>query len=604
MCGIAAIVAYGQGAPPVDRDELLAAREAMVPRGPDDCGLWLSTDGRAGMAHRRLSIIDLTEAGRQPMATVDGRLRIVFNGEIYNYRVLRQQLERRGYDFRSTSDTEVLLHLYADKGPSMVHHLRGMYAFALWDETRGGMLLARDPFGIKPLYYADDGHRVRAASQVKALLATGRVDTTAEPAGHVGFFLWGYVPEPYTLYRGIRALPAGCTLWVDRQRGAGRPEAFFNIRDEIAAAGEGEASDERPAELVPRLREALEDSVRHHLVADVPVGVFLSAGLDSATLVALASEVVPGNLRTLTLGFSEYRSSERDETMLAGAVACHYGTAHETRWVTRDDFLADFDVLVDAMDQPSIDGVNTYFVSKAAARAGLKVALSGLGGDELFGGYPSFVQIPRTVATVQRLGVPEPLSTAVRKVSAPLLGRITSPKYAGVLEYGRTYGAAYLLRRALFMPWELPEVLPRETVEEGWGELRPVERLDENVAGVDDAHWRVSALETSWYMRNQLLRDADWAGMAHSLEIRVPLVDLELFRSVLRVGGRTGRHATKQDLARTPRVPLPDQVMSRKKTGFSVPVREWLASPADETRAHRRGLRGWACRLYEHWRTA
>src|SRR6266849_1499460 len=205
MCGIAGIFAYRDGTPPVDARELLKIREAMAVRGPDGEGLWISRDGRAGLAHRRLAIIDLSENGAQPMAAIDEDVRITYNGEIYNYHELRTELLAKGYRFRSTSDTEVLLNLYLDRGPAMVHALRGMYAFAIWDARHKSLLLVRDPFGIKPLYYADDGKTIRFASQVKALLTTNQVDATKSPPGHVGFYLWGHVPDPYTLYSGIRS---------------------------------------------------------------------------------------------------------------------------------------------------------------------------------------------------------------------------------------------------------------------------------------------------------------------------------------------------------------------------------------------------------------
>ena len=212
MCGIAGIYAYRNDALKVDRGELRRIRDHMTARGPDGCGEWFSEDGRVALGHRRLAILDLSERGAQPMVSADGQLIISFNGEIYNYRTLRAQLERKGYGFRSQSDTEVLLHLYAEKGEAMLEELRGMYAFALWDARKQGLLLARDPLGIKPLYYADDGATLQVASQVKALLKGGHIDTTPEPAGHVGFFLWGHVPEPYTFFKGIKALPAGSTL--------------------------------------------------------------------------------------------------------------------------------------------------------------------------------------------------------------------------------------------------------------------------------------------------------------------------------------------------------------------------------------------------------
>src|SRR5688572_19459569 len=235
MCGIAATFAYQDNAPPVDQEELLRIREAMVMRGPDGAGLWISGDQRIGLAHRRLAIIDLTEAGAQPMATADGTVYIVFNGEIYNYRELRRELEAKGYRVRSQSDTEVLLHLYQERGRDMVQCLRGMYAFAIWDERKRGLFLARDPFGIKPLYYADDGSTIRVASQVKALLKSRTIDTEPEAAGHVGFLLWGYVPEPYTIYRGIHALSPGTSLWVDT-RGNKETRRFFNITNELSKA--------------------------------------------------------------------------------------------------------------------------------------------------------------------------------------------------------------------------------------------------------------------------------------------------------------------------------------------------------------------------------
>ncbi|MCK9377905.1 MAG: hypothetical protein M0P73_17400 [Syntrophobacterales bacterium] len=235
MCGIAEIFAYSNSAPPVVQGEILKIRDAMIPRGPDGAGLWTAPNGRVSLAHRRLSIIDLSGAGAQPMATADGSLRVVFNGEIYNYRELRRELEGQGHRFHSNSDTEVLLHLYRQHGLGIVNWLRGMYAFAIWDRPRGKLFLARDPFGIKPLYYADDGRTLRFASQVKALLAGGAVDTSPQPEGHAGFFLWGYVPEPYTLFKGIRALPAGSILVKDL-RGSHELRNFCSIPAELEQA--------------------------------------------------------------------------------------------------------------------------------------------------------------------------------------------------------------------------------------------------------------------------------------------------------------------------------------------------------------------------------
>ena len=590
MCGLAAIFAFGPDAPPVVEAELLAMREAMFRRGPDGAGLWLSGDGRVGLAHRRLAIIDLSSAAAQPMAfTVPGeakaRTHITYNGEVYNFRALRRELEDQGHVFHTQSDTEVLLHLYHRYGTAMVERLRGMYALALWDEAKQGLLLARDPLGIKPLYFADDDGILRVASQVKALVAGG-VGTEPSPAGNVGFFLWGSVPEPHTLYRRIHAVEAGSTLWVDGG-GVKHLSRFHDVPSVLAEVANGNSGDDGD------LGRALASSVRHHLVADVPVGVFLSAGLDSATLTAHASDVQGANLETITLGFEEFRGRPEDEVPLAEVVAAAYGTRQHTKYVAGGDFRDHLEDLFAAMDQPTIDGINVYFVAQAAARAGLKVALSGLGGDELFAGYDTFRQVPALARRLGRVPGLRTLGRGLRVVAAPLVAHFASPKAAGLLELGTTYGGAYLLRRGLFMPWELPDLLDPDMAREGWRALQPLVRLEGCVAGLDQPRAKVMALEMCFYMRNQLLRDADWAGMAHSVEIRLPLVDAPLFRQVAAMKTSPG----KADMARTPARPLPAVVFDRRKTGFGVPLRQWLASETAKGDGER-GLRGWARRVH------
>jgi asparagine synthase (glutamine-hydrolysing) len=573
----------------------------MTSRGPDAAGVWISPDQRVGLGHRRLSIIDLSEAGSQPMVSDDGKLRVVFNGEIYNYPEIRARLEARGVRFRSHSDTECLLHLYAEKGVRMVDELRGMYAFILWDQASQGVLLGRDPLGIKPLYYHDDGRVLRAASQVKALLADRSCSPSPDPAGHVGYFLWGHVPEPFTLFKDLRMLPPGSTLWVDSS-GKHSARRFYDLAKELAELGKG-AADADPGQFQEALREALQDSVRHHLLADVPVGVFLSAGLDSSLLASLATtELGLGNLRTVTLGFEEYKGTEHDETILSNVTARQLESIHRTTWISANEFSTCLDHLFYSMDQPSIDGVNTYFVSKITVDSGLKVALSGVGGDELFGGYPSFTKIPKMVnglAFARRM--PRQLGRSVRRMSSSWAGRFASPKYAGLLEYGSSYSGAYLLMRAMFMPWELDQYLDPDMVREGLNELQVCQRLGEATAGMQSERLKVSSLELSWYMRNQLLRDSDWAGMAHSLEIRTPLVDMELFRRLApMMASKTP--PTKIEMALSAATRLPDEILNRRKTGFNIPVHEWLMKNTD-TPAGKAGpgagkLREWAQVVY------
>ena len=580
MCGIAGIFAYSEHAPPADSNELVAMRDSMASRGPDGAGLFVEPESRLGLAHRRLAIIDLSAAASQPMASADGRYRIVFNGEIYNYQSLREDLERGGYQFRTHSDTEVLLNLYARDGDRMCDSLRGMFAFALWDSHERSLFLARDPFGIKPLYVHDEGGALRFASQVGALLTAAKRAPDPEPAGVVGFWIWGNVPEPWTLHRGIESVAPG--TWLRIRSGGAR---------EIGESATVKRMVREPGETPGTLRDALLDSVRHHLVADVPVGIFLSGGVDSAALAALAAELGSPPL-AVTLGFDEYRGTPADETVLAAAIAKRYGLRHEIVRVRREDFEEALDAFMDAMDQPSTDGLNTWLVARAAARAGLKVALSGLGGDELFGGYPSFRQLPRLRRVAKPMSALPAVGRAVRRAGVPLLRGRASQKYAGVLEHGGTWEGAYLLRRASCMPWELDEAgLDSAFVTQGLERLAASSEGDVALESLGNDHSIVSYLETTRYMRDRLLRDADWAGMAHSLEIRLPLVDVPLARHVYGAR-RRGIAYGKADIAAAVRPALPDEVTRRDKTGFTVPVREWLISAGRATSRHR-GLRGW-----------
>ncbi len=391
MCGVNGVFAYRDAAPNPSEAELLAVRDAMAARGPDGRGLWRSQDRRCGFGHRRLAIIDPTERAAQPMQSADGRYVITYNGEIYNFPELKTELEARGVIFRTTSDTEALLHLYVLDGPRMVRALRGMFALAIWDEARQGLFLARDPYGIKPLYVCDDGQSFRFASQVKALLAGGAVSREPDAAGLAGFHLFGHVPEPFTplsrhprpsrrldpvggpLRRPGRAAlrqPAG-----DPGRGRGRSRAGVRT-GRPGSRGGGRQCRRAPAgrRRGGRLPVCWR-GLRRHAWADARCG---------------RRNAVRGHL-----AFAEFEGTAEDEAPLAAEMAARYGARHDVRRVDRAEFEADLPAILEAMDQPSIDGVNTWFVAKAAKAAGLKVAISGLGGDELLAGYPSFVDLPR-----------------------------------------------------------------------------------------------------------------------------------------------------------------------------------------------------------------
>ncbi len=565
MCGIAGSFVMRENASSIDADRLVRVRDHMRTRGPDGAGTWISDDERVGLAHRRLAIIDLSERGAQPMHA-DG-LSITFNGEIYNYQALRCELEARGEKFASDSDTEVLLKLYAHHGVEMFSRLRGMYAFAIWDAGRNQLLLGRDPFGIKPLYYAVQDGVLWFASQTRALVDTGVISAAPDTRAWTQFLLWGSIPEPRTAYAAVRAVPAGSYLLVSRGASIGDPVAHFDLASTYTVGAV-------PADQAC-VRDAVLDSVRHHLIADVPVGVFLSAGIDSAAVLALARDA-GGTPESVTLGFAEFEGQARDEAPLAARIAAQYQSRHHIRRVERGEFERDLPTILAAMDQPSIDGINTWFVAKAARELGWKVALSGLGGDELFGGYPSFRDLPTWTRwlswsrNMPRLG----------EWAGRLIGRVARhPKAQGMLRYGGTWPGAYFLRRGLFMPWEIdaerPSWLPSDP-EAIFESLQSLEHLLQPDPG--SAHARVSVLETGAYMRNQLLRDSDWASMAHSIELRVPLVDSVLASRLAPRMPAAVAGVAKAALALAPATSLSDEIINRPKTGFETPVASWIKS--------------------------
>jgi asparagine synthase (glutamine-hydrolysing) len=595
LCGINLIYAFGESAPPVDREELRRTRDAMRFRGPDDCGEWHSPDGRLSLGHRRLSIIDVSEHGHQPMLSADGRYAIVFNGEIYNYKELRADLERAGVTFHTHSDTEVLLALFSREREAMLMKLRGMFALAVWDSRERSLFLARDPYGIKPLYYSIANGVVRVASQVKALLAGGGVSREADPAGIVGFLVRGTVPQPFTTHAAIRALPPGHHATIT-SAGDMTIRRYFSLA-EVYKSGVERAHQVAPAEWHDLVTEAIQDSVRYHLVADVPLGAFLSAGKDSTTVVALACEAGYHELTGVTIRTQEFAGSEQDEAPVATVLARHYGFNHIIRTVTRDEFHADLPRILAAMDQPTIDGWNSYYVSKAAGELGMKVMLSGTGGDELFGGYTTFRKIPRFVKSLRVASKIPGLARGFRSFYNAVRPAKSSPKSGSSLIYAGDYAGAYLLKRGLFMPEELSGLLPRELVQEGLKRLELRERIAAAITPDPGSPFaRVAALESTYFLGDQLLRDIDWTSMSHSVEVRVPLVDAHLLMKIAPVIVAAHDYEKKL-LTAAPAAPLPREILHRPKTGFLLPIREWIRPEAGSP--HTFGMRSLALMLTE-----
>ena len=576
MCGIDGIIVYGEG-PPVTLESLQAMGDAQRHRGPDDEGQWVSQDGRTGLGHRRLSIVDLSPSGHQPMATLDGRYHIVFNGEIYNYKSLRKELEDCGHEFVSTSDTETLLHGYREWGIALLDRLRGMFAFAIYDAETRETFLARDSMGIKPLYYADNGSRIVFASEVGAIKRVVD-DLEIDPEGVASFLCWGSIAPPRTLHRAIASMPAASWMRVSAGKVVG-PEIYYRLEDEFGSPDKMDADEAAEA-----LRVALVDSVRHHMIADVPVGSFLSGGVDSSSLVGLMAELHDGPIRTITLSMD---AAELDEAELAREAATLYQTDHHEIPTTIEAACERIPDAIRSLDQPSIDGINTFLVSEATVKAGLKVAVSGVGGDELFGGYGTFQSIPVIEGLHRRMGLLPGGAQALR-IAAGFAGRVSRSKFQArsvrVLGYGDDTAGAYFANRGLFAPQEVRALLTSE-FSDAVSACDPRRELNERVRpGELPEEERISVLELRQYMQCQLLRDTDATAMRHSLEVRVPLVDRELLRAAARVPA-VFRHKgpAKFHLRNSVRPPVPDALWARKKRGFILPFERWLRTGSLDT---------------------
>lgn len=616
MCGIAGIVLKPDRSLPDLRDRLGAMARAMVHRGPDDEGIFVTDDGRIGLASRRLAIRDLSPAGHMPMANEDRTVWITYNGEIYNAGELRAELESRNYRFRSRSDTEVVLRGYEAWGAGVTNRLRGMFAFAILDERgaagdrrapaasfRRELFLARDHMGIKPLYYAQCPDAFVFASELRALLASGLISREISPAGLVGYLLMGSVPNPLTIYQGAHALRPATRLRVP----PARPDQAIEETYWHLSADEGEPVG--TFEAVERTSALLAESVRVRLVSDVPLGAFLSGGLDSSSVVALMRQATDGPIRTCSMAFAEPGYSE---DRYARAVAKTVGTDHYERVVTADDLVQEFDGIVDSLDQPSVDGVNTYFVSQTAREAGLTVALSGLGGDELFGGYPNtFGQVPQMFRAL-RLVQAVPGATAMARAALDIVPRRRRwTRVRDALARPASPASAYLTRRGLFSPDEVRALVSPPVWQAGVEGFDPVQHVAERVDGIEEAttfsrrpfEW-ISRAELRTYTHHQLLRDTDVMSMAHSLEVRVPLLDVELVEAVLRLPTAlktSGLAGPKPLLKRAVGERLPAAVRQRRdKQGFTFPLDPWLKGPL---RAQARSMvdslrnRGWLQRV-------
>lgn len=553
MCGIFGFAGPRSVADSIDLGDAVAS---LRHRGPDADGTFRDNRGdvSCALAHTRLAIIDLSAAGKQPMTTSDGRYTLVYNGEVYNFPSLRKELEQSGVHFTSHTDSEVVLQAFASWGPRCVARFRGIFAFAIWDRDAGRLFLARDHLGVKPLYYAEARGGLAFSSEVRTLLRAGIVEREMSAAGLASYLANGSVEDPLTIIEGVTALLPGHTATFERGRLG--VDQYWRLK---SAVDEGITFDGA----VERVRPVLQEAVAMQLVSDVPLGVFLSGGVDSSALVALASASSAKPVHTFTVTFDEAAYSEEK---YAAAIADRFGCEHHRVHLPGDRAVREFDNYVEALDQPSADGVNTFFVAQAAREAGLSVALSGTGGDEVFAGYPNF----RTFGRLMKFGrAARPFAPLL---SAFLRGSIRATKLGAIAEAGGDPMKTYATLRAMFTPSQVRHLI-RATPTSTNGQ--PLDASDP----VD----LYSQLELTHYLRNTLLRDADVMSMAHSLEVRVPLLDPELVSVMAAIPGRLKlAPKTNKPLLTAASGSLPDDVGARPKMGFTLPMDVWFRGPLRE----------------------
>lgn len=576
MCGIFGIVTTQPAQEligPVSR-----ATQALAHRGPDDEGVEFIRDGRDGLtvafAHRRLSILDLSSAGHQPMRDDATRTWLTYNGEVFNFRDARRQLESRGVTFSSESDTEVILKGFGGFGDNAIRDWRGMFACGFWDDRQRRLTLVRDRLGIKPLYYYHDGTTFLFASELRALLATGLVPRRLSAAAVDSYLAFGSVQQPLTIIENVYAVLPGHTLTLAEGRISTAP--YW----ELSASAPLPLSERK--NLIAEIGELLLESVRLRLVSDVPVSVFLSGGIDSSAVTALMRRATTSEIKSFSICF---REQEFNEQPYAEAVARQFETNHQSVVVTENEVLSKLPRALRAMDQPSVDGVNTYLVSEAVRQLGLKVAVSGLGGDEVFAGYGFF----RTIARDEQLrGQVKHFPLGLRKAAASALGSVaTSPraaKFSALLKSDHLSEHAVQLHRQLF-PNEQRNHLLHSAQSRSQDRSRLEQWTAHRLASCSHADPvnQASVLELGGYMSNTLLRDTDSMSMAHGLEVRVPLIDHHLIERVLQIPGALKLRENRQKWMLVEAVgDLPSQILERPKRGFELPFKHWLRSALRE----------------------
>ena len=563
-------------------------------RGPDDRGMWQSTCKKTTFGHNRLSIIDLTDKARQPLVSKDNSLVITFNGEIYNYKEIRNELSKNNILFKSNSDTEVILESYKYWGIEFVKKLRGMFAFAIWDNNKKKLLLARDPFGIKPLYYFKKNNILFFASQVKSILSIDNISFEKSGRSVLDYYLWGNIREPLTLYKDIYSLERGTVKIFDSKLNENSYE-YANIKDAIHNSKKTNFKNE--SELNEKLNYLIRDTVNYHQVSDVPVTFLLSSGIDSNILLAASKKKINTNFNAMTLDFSE----KLKESPLAKVGSKMSNIDHIVEKVDDNEIAELISQYYKYMDMPTNDGLNNYVVSYFAKKKGSKVLISGIGGDELFSGYPSFKRIP----IMRKISKVIPNNKNIQKILYDITYKILSKfnkntKYAGVLKYSHNTFDSFMLQRCVFTPEEIADLINTKIIDEEMSDLELQQQKEINDKDFENEQLKIMYFEIKYYLCSKLLRDSDWASMANSVELRTPFVDWFFFNELLPLL-KSNIKISKKNMLDSFKGQTPLELYNRKKTGFAIPYRQYFKKVSGIKNKYTDPIKDWSILSYEKY---
>ncbi len=563
-------------------------------RGPDDKGIWQSTCKKTTFGHNRLSIIDLTDKAKQPLISKDNNLIITFNGEIYNYKEIRNELSKNKVTFKSNSDTEVILESYKYWGIEFIKKLRGMFAFAIWDNIEKKLILARDPFGIKPLYFFKKNNILFFASQLKSILSIDNLSFKKSGRSILDYYLWGNIREPFTLYKNVYSLKGGTVKVFDSKFNETTYE-YANLKEAIIKSKKNYFKNE--SELNEKLSYLIEDTVNYHQVSDVPVTFLLSSGIDSNILLAASKKKLNTNFNAMTLDFSE----KLKESPLAKISSKMSMIDHIVEKVDDNEITELISNYYKFMDMPTNDGLNNYVVSHFAKKRGSKVLISGIGGDELFSGYPSFKRIPY----MRKISKLIPNNKNFQKFLYDNVYKILSKfnkntKYAGVFKYSHNTFDAFMLQRCVFTPEEITDLINSKTIDEAISDLEFQRQKETNDNDFENEQLKIMYFEIKYYLCSKLLRDSDWASMANSVELRTPFVDWFFFNELLPIL-KSNIKISKRNMLDSFKGQTPPELYGRKKTGFAIPYKQYFKKMSGIKNKYTDPIKDWSILSYEKY---